>query len=82
MKYNEKQLAYSAGKIRKNILGLTFRMFAFVFLVFFAVAVVFAFDNPSDSTMLVTMGSSTMALVMANIGNIDQPSGQIGRAHV
>ncbi len=76
MKYNEKQLAYSASKIRKSKLELTFRMFAFCFLMFFAVSAVFAFDNPSDSAMLVTMGSSTMALFMANIGSIDQPSGR------
>lgn len=75
MKYNHKQLAYSAGKISENMIAIAKRMAIITFMLFFVQAVCFAFGDPSGSVVVVEMGIPFIILLtMANIGNITQPN--------
>ncbi|MGV8094499.1 MAG: hypothetical protein AB2L24_21810 [Mangrovibacterium sp.] len=77
MKYSKKQLAWSAIKIQERFRSVMLTMFSLVMTLLFVLAVGFAFVNPEGSALVVKMGMPFLILMsMANIGNIDQPSGR------
>ncbi|MBV5334354.1 MAG: hypothetical protein JZU49_00930 [Sulfuricurvum sp.] len=75
MKYNKRQMAYSARKIYESKFGLLVRMFTFALMLFFAVGATTVVQDPQSVKPVAEMGIGMLILLtMAQVGNLAQPS--------